>query len=402
MEIGVVAAYFPPEVSAAAVRIGPFVEEWASQESCTVHVFAPRSENEASDAYANYPNVRIHRVPAGIADNTRSLPARFLSEVALCFLVFWRSLTVKVDVYVTSSPPFLIAVTTLLVSLISRTPFVLDVRDLYPEQLFSYKVVSRDSWFGRFLQWLERQVYDHALLVAGVTEGLTRYIERRTSTDVVLIRNGIDSRQFYRRRHRATDGGLAKGERTNFDEFVILFHGTLGRSQNVELLLTYAEHVKQEREENVTIRVIGDGPKADVLRCGIENRNIGSILEYIGRVDFDEIPDLLNRADVGFSPRVDGLVNETAFPVKVYECLGCGLPVVVTPKSEAGRYVERNEVGFQHRNGDVEGIHESICRLKENPKLYKEYSDRAVRVAESFDRHKLGRKLQNEIASRLW
>jgi glycosyltransferase involved in cell wall biosynthesis len=104
---------------------------------------------------------------------------------------------------------------------------------------------------------------------------------------------------------------------------------------------------------------------------------------------------------VGFSPRVDGLVNETAFPVKIYECLACGLPVVVTPESEAGRYVEAHEVGFQHENEDVEGIHQSIVALKDNPELYREYSDRAVRVAQTFDRHELGRELREAIRCQL-
>jgi glycosyltransferase involved in cell wall biosynthesis len=149
------------------------------------------------------------------------------------------------------------------------------------------------------------------------------------------------------------------------------------------------------------LRIIGDGPKADFLKHEIENRNLGSTIEHVGRVKFDKIPDHLNKGDVGLSPRGDGLVNETAFPVKVYECLGCGLPVVVTPESEAGRYVERHEVGFQHRNESVEELHESICRLKENRQLYEEYSDRAVRIAKSFDRHELGRKLRERIAIRL-
>lgn len=400
MDIGLLTYYFLPENSAPTARICPFIEAW-QEKGDAVHVYTHSSAQESHEGFSYDGDAHIHRTPTGKAKNTRSLPVRFLFEMLFCLSLFPVVLRRRVDVLVCTSPPFTVAVTTLLLSKLTATPYVVDVRDLFPEQLFAYEVLKRNSYFGRFLQWLERQLYNHALLVVGVTKGLTRYIRQRTDSDVVLVRNGIDSRHFYREKHQMIDGETAEAKNADTNEFIVLFHGTLGRSQNVELILTYAEHLKREQETKVKICVIGDGPKADTLRRGMENRNLNSTLDYVGRVDFEEIPQYLNRADVGFSPRVDGLVNETAFPVKVYECLGCGLPVIVTPESEAGRYVEQREVGFQHRNEEVERIHKSIRRLKENPKLYEEYSDRAVRIADSFDRHELGKTLHDEIAVRL-
>jgi len=71
--------------------------------------------------------------------------------------------------------------------------------------------------------------------------------------------------------------------------------------------------------------------------------------------------------------------------------------VIVTPLGEAGDFVEENQVGFQHSNEDVEEIYESIMMLKEDKQLYKEYSNRAVDLAASFDRRELGRKLYYHI-----
>mgnify|MGYP006424366205 CR=1 FL=1 len=389
MRIGLISYYFPPESYASAARAGPFAESWAEAKD-TVHVFTHRLMQEEEGAIVEHEDIHVHRTRFGTVDNTHSLPVRFLFELVFCLSVIGAVLRHRVDVLVSTSPPFLVAVTTLVLGRLTATPYVVDIRDIYPEQLFAYDVVSRTSSFGRALRWLERQVYDYASLVVGVTEGLCSHIEKRASTDVVLIRNGIDSRQFFRRE------SLSSGE-----EFVVIFHGTLGRSQNIELLLQYGQHLKRAEVSDVTLRVIGDGPEVETLTRGIEEHQLSSYVEYCGHVDFDDIPTYLNQADVGFSPRLDGLINETAFPVKVYECLGCGLPVVVTPESEVGRYVERHQVGFQHRNDDIEGIHESILRLKEDAQLYREYSDRAVQVAGSFDRHTLGRRLRDEIAARL-
>lgn len=388
MTIGLVSYYFPPESYAPAARVGPFVEEWAGVGD-TVHVFTHRLMGD-EDEIVTEKNVQVHRTPFGTVDNTRDLATRFFFELVFCACMIGIVLRRRLDVLVCTSPPFLVAVTTMVLSKISATPYVVDVRDIYPEQLFAYGVVSRTSSFGRFLKWLEKKVYGNAHLVVGVTEGLCSHIRERTESDTILIRNGIDTRQFFRREFSSPS-----------DEFVVLFHGTLGRSQNVEVLLKYGKHLKHAGRSGIVLRIIGEGPKADVLIRGIEKHGLDDYVEYLGYVDFDDIPKHLNRADVGFSPRRGGLINETAFPVKVYECLGCGLPVVVTPESEAGRYVQRHEVGVQHGNDEIEEIHESILQWKEDTKRYRAYSDRAVQVAKSFDRHVLGKQLREEIASRL-
>ena len=394
MDIGLITYYFSPESYATTARIGPFIESWRDAGD-KVHVFTHRRTREGDDPFARMDHVDVHRTPTDSADNTRSLPVRFAFELAFSLSVVVAALRHQVDVWVGTSPPFLVAVTTMLLSKLTGTPYVLDVRDLFPEQLFAYDVVKRDSWFGRLLIWIEHVVYENALFVVGVTEGLVAYIEKRTTSDVVLIRNGVDQRCFSRQRMPA------QAAPSSHNPFVLIFHGTLARSQNVDLMVRYGRYLKQNAVHNVILRVIGDGPKADHLVQAIDRYDLASFIDYVGAIDFEDIPDVLNDADLGFSPRLDGLVNETAFPVKVYECLGCGRPVIVTPHSEAGRYVERHDVGMQHTNDDLRGIHASVCRLKEDLAAYRAYSDRAVALSDLFDRRALGRQFREELVRRL-
>jgi glycosyltransferase involved in cell wall biosynthesis len=394
MKIGLISYHFPPENSAAAIRMGPFVEAWA-EAGDTVHVFTHRRMQSDNSSVEDLENVSVHRTAVGTVDNTRSLPVRFLSELAFCLSVIRAVYRSPVDVLVCTSPPFLVAATTLVLSKLTSTPYVLDVRDPFLEVLFAAKVVDRNRLFGRFLKWLERHLYDHALFITSVTEGFVSHIEARTDNDVVLIRNGIDTRRFARSPSSTLRFSAPESE------FVVLFHGTLGRFQNIDLLLRYARYLEDNDVRDVCLQIVGDGPKADHLRKKIAEHGLDGRINFLGRVDFEEIPNYINDADVGLSPRIKGFVSETAFPVKVYECLGCGVPVVVTPKGDAGQYVEQHQVGFQHSNHDIEAIHGSIRRLKEDAELYRAYSDRAIRVAKTFDRHELGSRLRDEIAARI-
>jgi glycosyltransferase involved in cell wall biosynthesis len=392
MKIGVITAHFPPEASAGSARIGPFVESWAGQNGCDVHVYTHKNQTEEPCPYSDAANVFMHRAPVNTVANTRSLPVRLFSEVTLCLFLFSRVLTRDDDIHVVSSPPFLAAAMTLVLSMIKGIPYVADIRDLYPEQLFAYDVVERGGLFGRGLIRLERAIYDRALTITAATDGLCSYIRERTETDVLLARNGIDTDHFFRKKQPPEDDS-----RGGADAFVILFHGTLGRSQNVRLILRYARYIKQQEADDIILRIIGDGPKRDNLKEGIDAYNLHEVIDYIGYVDFQDIPEYIREADLGFSPRVDGVINDTSFPVKVYECLGCGVPVIITPVSEAGNFVEEYKVGFQHENGNVGSIHKSIICVKNDSQKYREYSDRAVEVAKEFDRHEIGNKVYEHI-----
>lgn len=142
--------------------MGPFIEAWA-EAGDTVHVFTHRRMQSDDSAVGDLENVSVHRTAVGTVDNTRSLPVRFFSELAFCLSVIRAVLRSPTDVLVFTSPSFLVAATTLVLSKLTLTPYVLDVRDPFLEVLFAAEVVDHDSIFGRLLKWFQRHLYNHGL-----------------------------------------------------------------------------------------------------------------------------------------------------------------------------------------------------------------------------------------------
>ncbi len=395
MTIGVITAHFPPKSNAASNRVGPFVESWSNKDNSEVHVYTHKIMKQ-STSYSSDADVYVHRAPFGIAGNTYGITVRILSETLLSLSLFIQALYRRVDVFVTSSPSFIVAVATMLVSLVSGTPYVADIRDIYPEQLFVCDIISRNSVLGSLLMSLEKAVYDYSALVVTVNNSWQDYIQERTETDVVLAHNGVDTNHFVVDKSQSIYVDSA-----NDSPFVILFHGTLGRTQNVDLLIQYAKFLRKNNESGILIRIAGEGPKRQSMEKAIERYRLESVVDYIGYVDFENIPKLVVNSDVGLCPHKDDYISRTAIPVKMYECLACGSPVITTPFGEAGKLLESNDVGFQHKNNDVGGIHESVLKLKNNPEMYNEYSDRAVRLAKKFDRHDIADNVYECMSKRV-
>lgn len=57
-------------------------------------------------------------------------------------------------------------------------------------------------------------------------------------------------------------------------------------------------------------------------------------VEYVGLVQSEKIRELAGRADVGIIPFVESYTLRNALPLKAYEYVACGLPVVTTPVND--------------------------------------------------------------------
>jgi glycosyltransferase involved in cell wall biosynthesis len=54
-------------------------------------------------------------------------------------------------------------------------------------------------------------------------------------------------------------------------------------------------------------------------------------IHLLGKRTYEQLPDVLRAADVGLIPYARNELTESIFPMKVYEYLAAGLPVIATP-----------------------------------------------------------------------
>lgn len=380
MNIKIVTAHYLPTTNAASIRLSSFVESW--QKDIGINILA--SKNKKTNKKENMEQTFI-----SLANNDKSFLVRLFFEVLFSIEVFFRLLFSKDELYLVSSPPFLLTLSVLLVSKIKDNKYILDIRDLYPEALFNLDIIDKKGILAEILLFLEEKIYDNALLISSVTNGLVDHIREKTDNDnVYLIRNGYDKNLFYE-----------KKKENNNSNFKIMFHGTMGKFQNIDLLVEIAKLLLDRNLSDVKIIVVGDGAKSDYLVNKIKKLDLSNI-EYLGRKDFKKIPAIINDCDIGISPRIDGMISKTAFPVKVYEYLGCRKPIIITPLSEVGEFIEKNEIGFQSEN-DPSIILELIIKLKEDRELYNRFVQNINKIEQDFERGQIANEFLNLIKNKV-
>lgn len=110
------------------------------------------------------------------------------------------------------------------------------------------------------------------------------------------------------------------------DRRLILYAGTFERYQGLELLLQAFRLVHDERPDTHLVLVGGRPDQIAELRESARAMGVGEQCTFTGTLTQSRARDLVRRAAVLTSPRTRG----TNTPLKVYELLASGIPMVVT------------------------------------------------------------------------
>lgn len=145
---------------------------------------------------------------------------------------------------------------------------------------------------------------------------------RQLSANVLYAPNVADTHLF----SEALAPGVADAAVEALPRPRILFTGAIVSSKlDFELIVALAR--AQRKWSIVLVGPVGPGdPGTDVSALEAEPN-----VHLLGRRRHDELPAVLRAADVGLIPYAINELTSSVFPMKVYEYLAAGLPVIATP-----------------------------------------------------------------------
>ncbi|MDO4784989.1 MAG: glycosyltransferase family 4 protein [Propionibacteriaceae bacterium] len=157
---------------------------------------------------------------------------------------------------------------------------------------------------------------------------------------------------------------------------VVTFVGTLKPWHGVSDLLTAASLAKQEWR----LRIIGDGPERDALQA--QATQLGLDVDFRGAVAPQDMPAQLSGSAIGVAPYPDlGGEDEQYFsPLKVYEYLAAGLPVVASAVGQLPELL--NDLGTLVPPSNPAALAEAIDALAADPQRRAELGARGREQAE--------------------
>jgi len=288
----------------------------------------------------------------------------------------------EIDFVFISSPSYLASLILSGYIIFKNKKFFFEVRDLYPEAYVYAGLIKKNSFIYNALSSLTKKIYSASLLNVSATSGINGVISSYVQSDKnVIMYNGFP-RKF-----------LELNE-NKFEKFTVVFHGTLGFFQDIELLIELANKIEPL---NIDLIVIGHGVKSDAI-INASNKLIN--LKFKASLSHEDTISIVSMCHVGISLRLNDPLSQISFPVKNWEYLGLGIPSVLTPKgSEAGVFLEKNQCGIQVNEGDLASLVSSVVELRDNAHLYKMLVDGCLNVRKLYTRENLCEQLAARVLS---
>jgi glycosyltransferase involved in cell wall biosynthesis len=391
VNITYVCHYFVPEPAAPAARVHEFARAW-------VHA------GNAVDVITTFPNHPLGRIPPayrGRAWSTEALdgirvlrcwlyavPNRGVGRRGLDHLSFMLTCLLfglprikNVDVVIASSPTLFSAFSAWLITRIKRVPFVLEVRDLWPEAIVDLGLMRRDGPSVKILQRLAHFLYTQAARVVVVTEAFADRLAEQgvPRAKLAVIPNGADTRFF----GQTTNGTTRQSLGLN-GQFVVAYIGSHGLSHGLDVVLDAAA-VQPE----VTFLMVGDGADRDRLVAERDRRQLANVIMRTS-VSKNEVPGLYAAADACLVPLRDVPIFETFVPSKLFEVLAAGRPVIGAVRGEAREILARSGGALLVDPERGDQLANAVDCLRRDPTLANQLAQRGRAFAQQhYDRDRL-------------
>jgi glycosyltransferase involved in cell wall biosynthesis len=364
--------YFPPEVNAPANRTYEHCREWVAA-GHEVHVVTCVPSHPAGRAFPGYrrrwytresiDGIHVHRVWTYIAAN-RGILRRTVNFLSFAASGAWRASRLgRFDVTIGTSPHLFCVVAAWVVAQLRRTPWVFEVRDLWPESLPAVGVVTERSIVLSWLARLELRLYRDASVIACVSRSFVSALAARGIDPGKLhfVPNGILP-ELWSAGERATarrDLGVAG------DAVLVSYVGTVGMAHGLATVLDAAATLRQRAPE-VRLLIAGDGAELHALRSSAEARGLANV-RFTGLVPRARIPLLLHASDVMLVTLRPAEVFKSVLPSKMFEAMAAGRPIVLGVDGEARDTLVRAGAGIAIPPGDAGALADAICTLARDP-----------------------------------
>lgn len=256
------------------------------------------------------------------------------------------------DIVIGSSPHLFAAVAAERLARTWEVPFVLEVRDLWPESIVAARGKRGLAYYA--LSPLAMYLYRRADRIVVLAEGVKRYLVGKgiDPARVTVVPNGVDPTAF----------GPAGASGKSADHFTLAYVGAHGPANGLGAVLEAAAIL---RGDGVRFLLVGDGPAKPHLQERASELELDN-LEFRDPVPKQEIPRVLAEADAGLMVLRDAeLFSYGVSPNKLFDYFAARLPVVCNVPGEVAGYVAAAEAGEQAVDASPEALVEAIRRLLE-------------------------------------
>lgn len=326
-----------------------------------------------------------------------SFSRRILAFVWFMLLATWVALRERDhDVIFATSTPLTIGVPAMIASLVNRTPFVFEVRDLWPEIPIGLGILTNPVFvaLARALEWITYRRARHIVALSpGFRDGI---VANGISPErITIIPNASDNDLFA---VPASAGEAFRAQHGLGDRPLVVYAGAFGRVNNIPYLVRLADQVRG-LDERVGFVLIGSGSEEAAARTlaeelGVLDENLWILLP----VARQEMPAVLSAATIATSTVIPNPVMFNNSANKFFDILASGRPAAINHEGWQADLLRDTGAGLVLDGTDLDAAAQALVAALHDADGLQAMGQAARQVAEErFDREKLAGELEGVL-----
>jgi glycosyltransferase involved in cell wall biosynthesis len=291
-----------------------------------------------------------------------SYSRRIITFFSFMFSSIWAALLVKdVDLVMGTTPQIFQAVSAWIVALLKRKPFLLEVRDLWPDFAIDMKVLTHPFMIG-LARWLESFLYGRATHILVNSPAYKTYMVERGVPErkITFIPYGTDADMF----HPDVDGSIIRKELGLEGKFTVVYAGALGQANDIFTVLRAADRLRNE--PNIRFVLFGDGKERGRLEKESQDRKLDNVI-FAGVYPKKDMPRVLAASDVCLAILQNIKMFRTTYPNKVFDYMAAGRGTVLVIDGVIREVIETSGGGVFVEPGDDEQLAKTLLELARDP-----------------------------------
>lgn len=279
-----------------------------------------------------------------------------------------------------------------------KIPCICEVRDLWPEAIFSINKLQKNSFFGKLLTAGEHWIYKKSDALIFTKEGDTDYIKEQKwdmiqGGDIDLnkayyINNGVDIKAF----DQFVKNKTLADEDLESKDFLVVYTGAIRPVNNIDNLLDSAALLKQYKD--IRFLIYGDGNQKGRIKRRIAEEKLTNV-KLKGFVNKQYIPYILSKASVNVLNYSQDQYNWTRgnSSNKLFEYMASGKPIISTVKMGYS-IINKYHCGIELDECTPQKLAEAVLKIKNmEAEQYNAIGMNARKGVKDFDSEALTKRL---------
>lgn len=384
---------FPPEVNAPATRTYEHCSEWvkAGHEVTVITCFPNFPTGKVYKGYKNtlrnqtewMNGIRVIRVWSYMTAN-KGFAKRILDFISFSITSFFAGLLQSCDIIVATSPQFFTALSGRTLHWFKRKPWVMEVRDLWPDSIKAVGAMKGNivlDYFSKEEKWC----YQSADKIVVVTKSFKKDIIKKgiPADKIHIIKNGANTELFQPREKSQTllDRYNLNGKK------VLGYIGTLGMAHKTDFLI---DCIKGNNE--YTLLILGDGAERGNIEKKITDEKITNVI-LLDTVPKQEVPDYIALQDAALINLRRSDLFKTVIPSKIFENAAMHIPILLGVDGEAREMIEEYGAGLYYEPENADDFRQKLKQLFSSEAIYRSCQNGGEKLAKAYERKRLAAEM---------